>query len=88
MAKSTYWADSYIDKRCSAQEALKHIRPGQRIFIGSSCAEPQYLVQELSEISTRLIDLEIVRLLSIENGPLTPIANGSPSHQFKIRSFT
>jgi len=87
MAKSTYWADSYIDKRCSAQEALKHIRPGQRIFIGSSCAEPQYLVQELSEISTRLIDLEIVRLLSIENGPLTPIANGSPSHQFKIRSF-
>nr|WP_319492583.1 GNAT family N-acetyltransferase [uncultured Desulfobacter sp.] len=87
MARSTYWADSYIDKRCSAQEALKHIRPGQRIFIGSSCAEPQYLVQELSEISTRLIDLEIVRLLSIENGPLTPIANGSPSHQFKIRSF-
>ena len=87
MAKSTYWADSYIEKRCSAQEALKHIRPGQRIFIGSSCAEPQHLVQELSEISTRFIDLEIVRLLSIENGPLTLIANESPSHQFKIRSF-
>ena len=87
MAKSTYWADSYIEKRCSAQEALKHIRPGQRIFIGSSCAEPQHLVQELSKISTRFIDLEIVRLLSIENGPLTLIANESPSHQFKIRSF-
>jgi len=87
MTKSTYWADSYIDKRCSAQEALKHIRPGQRIFIGSSCAEPQHLVQELSEISTRFTDLEIVRLLSIENGPLTLIANESPSHQFKIRSF-
>jgi acyl-CoA hydrolase/GNAT superfamily N-acetyltransferase len=87
MAKSTYWADSYIEKRCSAREALKHIRPGQRIFIGSSCAEPQHLVQELSEISTRFIDLEIVRLLSIENGPLTLIANESPSHQFKIRSF-
>ena len=87
MAKSTYWADSYIEKCCSAQEALKHIRPGQRIFIGSSCAEPQHLVQELSEISTRFIDLEIVRLLSIENGPLTLIANESPSHQFKIRSF-
>jgi len=87
MTKSTYWADSYIDKRCSAQEALKHIRPGQRIFIGSSCAEPQHLVQELSKIATRFIDLEIVRLLSIENGPLTLIANESPSYQFKIRSF-
>ena len=71
----------------SAQEALKHIRPGQRVFIGSSCAEPLHLVKELSAISARLTDLEIVRLLSIENGPLTLIANEPHSQQFNIRSF-
>ncbi len=87
MAKTTYWADSYIEKRCSAQDALKQIRPGQRVFIGSSCAEPQHLVKELSDISARFTDLEIVRLLSIESGPLTLIANTSRSQQFNIRSF-
>ena len=87
MAKATYWADSYVDKLCTAQEALKHIRPGQRVFIGSSCAEPQHLVKALSDISARFTDLEIVRLLSIESGPLTLIANTSHSQQFKIRAF-
>nr|WP_320017561.1 GNAT family N-acetyltransferase [uncultured Desulfobacter sp.] len=87
MAKATYWADSYVDKLCTAQQALRHIRPGQRVFIGSSCAEPQHLVKELSDISAKFTDLEIVRLLSIENGPLTLIANTSHSQQFKIRSF-
>ena len=87
MTKPTYWADSFVDKLCSAQDALKHIKPGQRVFVGSSCAEPQHLVNELSAISSRFTDLEIVRLLSIESGPLTLIANRSHSQQFNIRSF-
>ncbi len=87
MPKSTYWADSYVEKLSSAKNALQHIRPGQRVFIGSSCGEPQYLVNELSQSSARFTDLEIVRLLSIESGPLTLIANKSHSQQFNIRSF-
>ncbi len=87
MTKATYWADSFVDKLCSAQDALKHIHSGQRVFVGSSCAEPQHLVNELSAISSRFTDLEIVRLLSIESGPLTLIANRSHSQQFNIRSF-
>jgi acyl-CoA hydrolase/GNAT superfamily N-acetyltransferase len=87
MPKSIYWADSYVGKLTSAKDALKRIRPGQRVFIGSSCGEPQHLVKELSESSARFTDLEIVRLLSIESGPLTLIANRSHSQQFNIRSF-
>jgi len=87
MSKSTYWADSYVEKLSSAKDALKGIRPGQRVFIGSSCGEPQHLVSELSQSSARFTDLEIVRLLSIESGPLTLIANQSHSQQFNIRSF-
>ena len=87
MQKTTYWADSYTQKRTSADEALKHIKPGQRVFIGSSCGEPQHLVNALSSAAGRFTDLEIVRLLSIESGPLTLIANRSHSQQFNIRSF-
>ncbi len=87
ITKPSYWADSFVEKLTDAQGALQHIRPGQRVFIGSSCGEPQHLVNELSRISNRFTDLEIVRLLSIESGPLTRIANKSHSQQMNIRSF-
>jgi len=87
MPKTSYWADNYVQKRTSADNALEYIQPGQRVFIGSSCGEPQHLVYELSKASTRFTDLEIVRLLSIEKGPLTLVANRSHSQQFNIRSF-
>ncbi|NOX33389.1 MAG: GNAT family N-acetyltransferase [Deltaproteobacteria bacterium] len=87
MPKTSYWADSYVQKRTSAKQAIQHIQPGQRVFIGSSCGEPQHLVKELSKASARFTDLEIVRLLSVESGPLTLIANKSHSQQFNIRSF-
>jgi len=87
MAKTTYWADNYVEKLTSAEKALQIIQPGQRVFIGSSCGEPQHLVKELSIASVRFTDLEIVRLLCIESGPLTLVANRSHSRQFNIRSF-
>ena len=46
MSKTIYWADNYVEKRTSAKKALRHIMPGQRVFIGSSCGEPQHLVNE------------------------------------------
>ncbi|WP_457552684.1 GNAT family N-acetyltransferase [Desulfobacula sp.] len=87
MPKTNYWADNYVEKKTSAITALQQIKPGQRVFIGSSCGEPQHLVSELSKISVRFTDLEIVRLLCIESGPLTLVANRSHSQQFNIRSF-
>jgi len=87
MAKTTYWADNYVEKLTSAEKALQAIQPGQRVFIGSSCGEPQHLVKELSIAAARFTDLEIVRLLCIESGPLTLVANRSHSQQFNIRSF-
>jgi len=49
MAISTYWADKYVENKRRAAEVLNLIKPGQRVFIGSSCGEPQYLVRALSE---------------------------------------
>ena len=87
MAVSTYWADNYVEKRCSAQEAFGRIKPGQRIFIGSSCGEPQYLVRKLADAADTFTDIEIVRLLSLESTPLTLIADKTKDQSFNIRSF-
>jgi acyl-CoA hydrolase/RimJ/RimL family protein N-acetyltransferase len=87
MAKPSYWADDYVKKTCKATEAIGRIRPGQRVFIGSSCGEPQHLVRVLSNASADLADLEIVRLMSLETTPLTLIANKSSGGSLNIRQF-
>jgi acyl-CoA hydrolase/RimJ/RimL family protein N-acetyltransferase len=87
MPNTNYWADDYIKKRTDAEKALMHIKSGQRIFIGSSCGEPQHLVNTLCEKSSRFTDLEIVKLLTTESGPLNIIANQTHCQRFNIRSF-
>jgi len=87
MATSTYWADKYVENRRSARDALKLIKPGQRVFIGSSCGEPQHLVRALSEMSNYLKDIEINRLMTLETAPLTLIADKTKDQSLNIRSF-
>jgi acyl-CoA hydrolase len=87
MAPSTYWADKYIENKRSAREALSQIRPGQRVFIGSSCGEPQHLVRQLSELSEQFRDIEIIRLMTLETTPLSLIANKTKDHSLNLRSF-
>jgi acyl-CoA hydrolase/RimJ/RimL family protein N-acetyltransferase len=85
MKDNIYWADNYIFKKRSAAEAIGAIRPGQRIFIGSACGEPQVLVKELSLASTRITGLEIVRMMSLETTSLTEIANQTHDLTLNIR---
>jgi acyl-CoA hydrolase len=87
MALTTYWADKYVENKRSARQALGQIKPGQRVFIGSSCGEPQHLVRELSELSVQFRDIEIVRLMTLETTPLTLIANKTKDQSLNIRSF-
>ncbi|MBF0450276.1 MAG: GNAT family N-acetyltransferase [Candidatus Magnetomorum sp.] len=83
----SYWPDDYIAKQRTAEAAIKMIPSGRRIFIGSSCGEPQYLVKTLVENATRFSDLEIVRLLSLESSPITLAAQEDKGHHFNIRNI-
>jgi len=87
MAPSLYWPDKYVENKKKVAEALKIIKPGQRVFIGSSCGEPQHLVRGLSELSDYFKDIEIIRLLTLETTPLTLIANKTHAQSMNIRSF-
>ncbi|MBT8340669.1 MAG: acetyl-CoA hydrolase, partial [Desulfatitalea sp.] len=85
MGKSLYWADSYLEKLHTAEEAVMMIRPGQRVFIGSACGEPQALVRAMADQASHFAGLEIVRMMSLESAPLTEIANRSHETNFSIR---
>ncbi|SPF47663.1 Acetyl-CoA hydrolase/transferase C-terminal domain containing protein [Syntrophobacter sp. SbD1] len=87
MATASYWADDYAEKIHSVEKALRLIKSGQRVFIGSSCGEPQCLVRGLYDAAGSFSDLEIVRLLSLESTSLTSIADKSLSQSMNIRSF-
>lgn len=87
MAVTGYWADKYVENKQTARDALAMIKPAQRVFIGSSCGEPQHLVRELSEASNYFRDIEIVRLMTMETTPLTLIADKSHDQSLNIRSF-
>jgi acyl-CoA hydrolase/RimJ/RimL family protein N-acetyltransferase len=87
MAKAIYWADHYADIKTTGQEAIKLIKPGKRVFIGSACGEPQHLVRELCEASGNFTDLEIVRLMTLGSSPLSLIANKTNCQSMNIRSF-
>jgi acyl-CoA hydrolase/L-amino acid N-acyltransferase YncA len=87
MPTSQYWADSYLEKKIPAAQAIKLIKSGQRVFIGSGCGEPQHLVQALTEQANTFSGLEIVRLLGRETASLTAIADRTKDTSLNIRSI-
>jgi len=88
MARTTsHWPDSYPAKIKTAAQAIGLIKPAQRVFIGSSCGEPQHLVRELAAQSGHLQDLEVVRILSLEKDPLTLMTERTEGQDLHIRSF-
>ena len=59
------WRALYGQKTVKAEKALRIIRSGDRVFIGSGCGEPQHLAQHLEDIIPFLADLEILHILSV-----------------------
>ena len=65
----TEWLTRYRAKVVTATEAVKAIRPGRRILIGSGAAEPTELVAALVNDADHLADNEIVHLLTLGPAP-------------------
>jgi acyl-CoA hydrolase len=65
------WRGDYQKKSMTAQRAIRLIRRGHRVFIGSGCGEPQHLVRALEGVAVQLADLEILHLLSLGKASYT-----------------
>ncbi len=79
--------EQYKLKLRTADEAIRMIGSGQRVFVGSSCGEPQHLVNALMDNANHFLDVEIVRLLSLESSLLALMADEHRGRRFHVRSI-
>jgi acyl-CoA hydrolase/RimJ/RimL family protein N-acetyltransferase len=63
------WRDLYGEKIVSAAEAVRRIRPGDRVFVGSACGEPQELVRAMAAASDSFADTEVLHVLTLGVAP-------------------
>src|SRR5262245_19171169 len=69
MPNPSRWQDIYASKVKTAAEAVRLIRPGRRMLIGSGAAEPVHLVDALANDGAHLTDNESVHLLTLGPAP-------------------
>ena len=89
--KSANW--NYIKKKwsnkfASEEEIFDHIHPGNRIFIGTACGEPQHLVRALIDYIEKkpkaFFDAELVQVWSLGIAPYT---DEKFKDNFRLNSF-
>ena len=78
------WEKKYAEMIATPDEAVKRIRPGQRVFIGTGCAHPQELSKALAARSRELADTEIIHLLTSGDAPY---ATRELAQCFRVNSF-
>jgi acyl-CoA hydrolase len=74
--KNPVWTD--------ALTAIRQIKKGKRILIGSGCAEPQMLVQTLVKNASIFHDNEIVHILTVG---IAPYADPQYANNFRHNAF-
>jgi len=78
------WKQKYKGKIGTAQAAVKLIEPGNTVFIGTGCGQPQHLIDALIEHSNHIHDAHIVRLLTMG---AAPDVDKRLREKFKMNSF-
>jgi len=82
--KGSDWKQQYKDRIGSVTSAMKLIKSGDSIFIGTGCAQPQYLVQGLITHGKHISDAHIIHLLTMGSAPY---ADEKYRDKFKTNSF-
>lgn len=74
------WQERYADKLKNARQALRVVKRGDSVFLGSGAAAPQRLVEELARMSMEFADNEIVHLWTLGIAPYT-----EPKFRYQFR---
>ncbi|MHC5111531.1 MAG: GNAT family N-acetyltransferase [Planctomycetota bacterium] len=77
------WQQQFADRVMSPDEAVKHLRSGQRIFIGSCAGVPQSLMEAMARRAD-LVDTEVIHILTLGDATYT---NEQYTHQFRHNAF-
>ena len=78
------WKERYPDRIGTAADAIKLVKPGDSIFIGTGCAQPQHLVDMLMLHANEVADTRIIHLLTMG---AAPYADRKHLDRFKMNTF-
>jgi len=65
------WSKTYAERSVDISQALDSVKRGDTVFVGSACAEPQYLVQGLMDRAGTLSDVQILHFIVVGDAPYT-----------------
>jgi len=72
------WEEDYKSKLRTADEALRCVVSGMRVYIQPGCAEPETLVEALIKRAPHVHDVEIVHMMTMGGAPY--VAPGMAGH--------
>ncbi len=78
-------SEIYRSKICSAQDAARRIRPGNRVFIGTACATPRALIKAIEDLPLAPADVQMIHFLT--DGAIPHDAAGKPLTKYRHRVF-
>ncbi len=84
MDQQADWRERFKDRLGTAVEAMKLVKPGNSIFIGTGCGQPQHLVNSLVEYTKGVYDAHIIHLLTMGSAPY---ADERFREKFRMNSF-
>ena len=64
-----YNSNKLQQKLTTAKQAVKEIKSGQKVFIGSGAAVPQILMAALAKRSNEIYDTELIHILTLGVDP-------------------
>jgi len=65
------WIDNYRAKVVTAEEAVKVIKSGDRVYVHPGCATPQKLIAAMVDRAPKLENVEVVHILTLGNADYT-----------------
>lgn len=65
------WESIYAQKKTSLEDALRAVRRGSKVFLGTACGEPSHLVQGLIDRGNRLHDVQILHFVTLGEASYT-----------------
>jgi acyl-CoA hydrolase/GNAT superfamily N-acetyltransferase len=78
------WPKKFNLTTMTAEDAVKKILPGHRVFIGTGAAQPSMLINAMTDRAEELVDVEIIQLMTMGHAPY---AKKELSNSFKVNSF-
>ena len=78
------WKQKFADLIEDAPEALKLVKAGDTIFIGTGCGQPQHLINSLVDEANHVYDAHIVHLMTMGS---IPYFSDEFSKKFNMNSY-